>query len=157
VPPTDEPRPKMSKKIKIVISVLLVAVILGAALVLLLPKAAGKSINDAIVVSDQAVNHLQNKNSSALYGLATDSFKNATSMDQLNELLNSASQQLQGEEKVFAHKMLSNNGISVAAVVYNIPTSSGTKYVRIVLQKEGDAWRVINFRYADTPLDTTIE
>lgn len=106
-------------------------------------------------ISDQFINDIQSGKTSAAYGLTSNSFKEATSEDQLDQLIKNIGPALQGEEKVSGRSIeTSTSSLETAILVYDVKTQSGTSYIRVVLQKSGDNWQVVNFRADDKPLET---
>lgn len=109
-------------------------------------------------ISDQFVNAVQATDSSAAYALTSQSFQQATSSAQLDQVIQRVGPVLVGEEKVSGRAIQKSAGSAqTAVIVYSVQTSNGMKYMRVTLQKNGDAWQVVNFKSDDKPLDTKAE
>ncbi|MFZ1802047.1 MAG: hypothetical protein WAW62_00010 [Candidatus Saccharimonas aalborgensis] len=109
-------------------------------------------------VSDEFVNDVQSANTEAAYALTSEGFRGATSKDDLDAIIKQVSPALQGEEKTTARSVEAAAGSSQKAViVYTVDTSSGTKYIRVILEKNGDNWRVMSFRSSNSSLEAKIE
>lgn len=145
---------RIPKWLKIVGIVVLVIIALIVAIVIT-TTAATKAPQK---VSDQFVNEVQAGNANAAYALTSETFKEATSAEQLDDLIQQVGPLLVGEEKVTGRAIQKATGTPQTAVlVYEVETADGTNYMKIQLQKSGDVWQVISFRSDDAPLDTSIE
>ncbi|MBL8159668.1 hypothetical protein JNJ66_04375 [Candidatus Saccharibacteria bacterium] len=131
-------------------------VLIGGGIALLFAL-VGNATKDAEIVSNQVVNAIQAEDAGTIYDLASGDFKRATSEAQLEEIVSSISPALQGEESISGRTIKNDNGREMASIVYTIATGSGTVYVRVVLEKDGGEWRVINFRSSETPLKTEVK
>lgn len=143
--------PKWVKVIGIMLIVFIAVIIIAAVVTTSATKAPQK-------VSDTFVNNFQASNTKAAYDLTSDSFKTATTQEQLEKLIQRVGPVVQGEEKVIGRSIQKASGKSTTAVIlYSVNTSNGTKYIKVGLQKNGDVWQVVNFRSSDNPLDTKLE
>lgn len=152
--PVTKQKQRIPKWVKVigVILIVFVALIITAAIV---TAGATKAPQK---VSDTFVNNFQSSNTKAAYDLTSDSFKTATSQEQLEKLIQRVGPVVQGEEKVIGRSIQKASGKSTTAViVYSVNTLNGTKYIKVGLQKNGDVWQVVNFRSSDNPLDTKLE
>ncbi|MGB4758444.1 MAG: hypothetical protein WBP26_00110 [Candidatus Saccharimonadales bacterium] len=151
VSPAKKRFPTWLKIISIVVVVLVAAAIIVAVVVTGATKAPQK-------VSDQFVNELQAGNTSAAYALTSESFQEATSEEQLDNIIKQVSPAIRGEEKIterFIGKTLGSP--ETVVLVYTINTSNGSVYIKTQLQKNDDTWKIINFRSDDDPLEAKIE
>lgn len=149
--PSKKRFPKWLKIVVIIVLVFIVIIVVAAVTATTATKAPQK-------VSDQFVNYVQAGDTSAAYALTSKTFQQATTQDQLDQLVKRVGPQLQGEEKVSGRAIEKSTGVPQTAVlVYDVKTSNDTKYIKVELQKSGDVWQVINFRSSDKPLDTTVE
>lgn len=155
--PEAAPKKGMPKLLKIALIVGGVFVTLFIGLFVLLFVVLANSSKAIIQVSDAAISDIQGNDPSGLYTITTSEFQTATSQDELDAILEKTSPALQGTAKVTTTNVQSINGVEQAAVVYTISTSGGDRYVKVTLQKDGDAWKILGFRSSATPLDGTIE
>lgn len=154
----DTPKkPKIPKIVKIILLVFVGFFVLVALFIIGVTTLVNVQTKEAAKVSDQAVNDIQASDAQNLYGLTSDAFKSATSEEQLAATVSGISSQLQGTEQIVARKVQTSNGKTAAAIVYKVPTDKGVNYIRVVLGKEGDTWKVINFRADSTELEAVIE
>jgi hypothetical protein len=146
---TSAERKKLPKWVKIIIGVLIgIALLVGIAI-----WAVSASTKDAVAVSDQFITDMQANNASAAYKLTGPIFQKATSESQLKDIFDSASPDLQGSKRITGKSIRSEGKQRFAAIVYTIETSSGKRYARVVVQMDGDAWKVANIRTSEQPLD----
>lgn len=139
-------------KVIIAISGVILALIIAAVV------AAFSATKAPQKISDQFVNHIQAGDTRAAYALTSDVFRQAATQEQLDDLTAQIGPVLQGEERVTGRYIQKSTGSPPAAsLVYEVKTSNGTKYMRVVLQKNADVWQVSNFRSSDTPLEADIE
>ncbi|HSX05709.1 MAG TPA: hypothetical protein VLF69_04530 [Candidatus Saccharimonadales bacterium] len=149
--PTKKRIPTWLKVVGIIAVIFIVAIIVAVIVATTATKAPQK-------ISDQFVNDLQSSNSSAAYALTSKTFQQATTEEQLDNIIQRVGPVLQGQEKVTGRAIEKSAGMPETAVlVYTVKTSNGNKYIRTELQKSGGVWQVINFRSANNPLDTTVE
>lgn len=134
----------------IVVSLLILLVILVVGVVVFV----GNATSEAVKVSDKYVSDIQTNNPEDAYNLMSSAAQQATPKSDLQTAFSQVSSVLQGDKKITARKIVKSNGAEEAIVVYSINTSSGTKYIRVVLDKSGNEWKVLNFRSSDTALDT---
>lgn len=143
--------PKWLKIVGIIVAIFVVIIVIAAVTATTATKAPQK-------ISDQFVNEVQAGNTSAAYNLTSKTFQDATTQAQLDQLIKQVGPLLQGEEKVSGRAIEKSTGVPQTAVlVYDVETSNGKKYIKVELQKSGDAWQVINFRSSETPLDAEVE
>lgn len=146
---------KIIKIAAIVIGSFMVIVVLFIVAVFLL---VGNKTKDAEKVSNQFVNNLQAGDSDAIYAQTTPSFKKITSSDTNKQFVDTISPAIQGEEKITGRKIQSSAGNkSFTSIVYDIDTAKGTSYLRIVMEKDNDTWKVLNFRASETRLEAIVE
>lgn len=119
----------------------------------------GKSLASPQKISDQFLNDMQSGNKTDAYSLITSSFKQEAAPDVFGETVDKISPFLQGEEKKTGARIEKQTGSDAIAVfVYAITRSDGSKfYVKTELQKDGNDWRVLNFRTSASALETTVE
>lgn len=154
-PETKKRIPKWLKIVLIVFGCFIALAIIGAVIGGVVAVSATKAPQK---VSDQFVNDVQSGDTSAAYALTSSSFQGATSQDQLDTLIKRIGPLVQGQEKITGRTIAKSTGIPTTAVlVYSVPTSNGTKYIKTELQKNNSTWQIINFRSDDKPLDTTVE
>lgn len=156
-PTTELPtssRKRFPKWLKIVSAVLLFFTIVGAITYFVVMN----TTNAPKQISDQFVNSIQSGNTEESYKLTSNAFKEATSIDSLENIINQIRPSLQGEEKTIARSIKASTGNKdTAVIVYKVDTSEGSNYIKVVLQKNNDTWEVLNFRSSDTELDSSIE
>lgn len=117
------------------------------------------SLPDAVTVSDRMITAMVDQDAKTGYTLVSEQFKNETSEDELQLIFEQVGPLLGSpSDSVASEIQKSNDGTSRAVVLYE---SSGnedaTYYVRVVLEKTSDDWRIINFRTDDEPLELIIE
>lgn len=152
-PSAPEKKPK-NKLLVIVGAVVLGLLALFAALYFFVFSAT----SGATKVSDQFVAAIQKEDAAAAYALTSDAFKEATTQTEVESIFASVSPALQGSTSNNDRKVESRNGKTYSAIVYTVKTKdSGDKYIRVVLEKVGNDWKVINFRSSATKLEATIE
>lgn len=148
------PKKRVPKPLLIIGSIV---VVLAAILVIILVTVTGAT-EAPRKVSDQFVNDIQSSNTSAAYALTSEAFKQATSEEQLDQLVKGLSPVLQGEETITGRVIKkSTSGVQAAALVYSVKTTDGTKYIRVVLQETNNVWQVTNFRSSNQTIEATIE
>ena len=149
--PTKKRFPTWLKIVGAVIIVFVVIIIIAAVTATTATKAPQK-------ISDQLVTDVQTGNTSAAYALTSKTFQQATTEDQLDSLIKQVEPSLQGQATVTGRAIQKTSGAPETAVlVYTVKTSSGNMYIKVELQKSGNAWQVINFQPDNKPLDTTVE
>lgn len=115
-----------------------------------------RELNDAVNVGNTVISYIQQSKSAELYELTNEEFKTATSQHQLTLNLTNWSKDLSGTPTLLEKEMrTSSKGEKVAALVYSFDTKDGKRYMRVVTVLEDGSWRVINFRYSVTKLDTS--
>ena len=145
--------PKWLKILLIVIASFFVAVI---AFVVIITMVVGVQTKDAEVVSDKVIDAIQANDAADVYTETSSAFQEVTTQQELSALISSISPSLQGSEKIIARKSQTTNGVRSAAIVYEVPTSNGTEYVRVVLVDD-NGWKVQNFLVSATKLEADIE
>jgi uncharacterized membrane protein YvbJ len=152
--PTADPTLKKSIPRSLII---LVSVIAGfAAIVGGLLWFTTAVTKNATQVSDQVISAVQTNDPKKVYELSSDTFRASTSEEQLVEIMNSVSPAFQGTARITTRSIQKNaNGTQQAIIIYTVDTRSGKKYIRVVLQKKGSSWKVVNFRTSDKVLDTS--
>lgn len=167
VPPAaPQPQPQQApnavapkkRRIPLLIKIVAIVSIVFVAVLIIVFVVIGSATRAPQKVSDQFVNDVQSGDSSAAYALTNQTFQNATTQEELDSVVKRISPLLQGQEKVTNRAIEKSTGIPTTAVfVYEVKTSDGTKYMKVELQKDGDTWKVLNFKSASDPLDTKIE
>jgi hypothetical protein len=152
-PSAPEKRPK--NKLLVIVG----AVVLGLlALFAVLYFFVFSATSGATKVSDKFVAAIQKNDAAAAYALTSDAFKEATTQTEVESIFASISDALQGTTTNNDRKVESRNGKTYSAIVYTVKTKdAGDKYIRVVLEKVGNDWKVINFRSSASKLDATIE
>lgn len=108
--------------------------------------------SDAEKVSNALVADIQADNPGAAYQLTTPAFRQADSEAQVTQLIQQVSPALQGSAKVTGKYVTKTTGQpELAIIAYNIHTTAGTRYLRVVLQ-HNQGWQVRNFRASPKPL-----
>lgn len=156
IPPAT-PKKGMPTVVKVILIVSAVVFVLLAVGGFALFKFAGNTFRDVDKVSNALVNSIQANDTNAAYALTTNAFQEATSQEDLNALIEDIAPTVQSNEKITGRKLETQNGVTRAAVVYSIPSDNGTQYIRVVLEKEGDNWKVLNFVNSKNSLTATIE
>lgn len=126
--------------------------IIGAIGVFMLSMARGN-----VGVSDKFIADLQKNDAAAGYALTSDDFRSATSQAQLQSIFGSVSSPLQGSTSIRAQKSEKKDNKEYSAVVYTVKTKNGDKYIRVITQKVGSDWKVVNFRSSNKPLEAVLE
>jgi uncharacterized protein YpmB len=152
--PVGPRKSRFPKWLRIVFIVLGVIIVFIVAIFLFV----GNATKDAQKVSDQFVNDVQAGNTESAYALTSDSFRKATSQDQLQQLIEQAGPLLKGDEKITDRSVQKSTGAPETVVlVYTDKTSSATYYIRVQLEKNDNQWQVSGFRSDDKPLSTDLE
>lgn len=161
VPPAPQPAPAKSgfpKWLLFVIIGIVSLFVLIIVMVLVILKAASSSTAAPAAVGDKLLSSIQADDSNAVYALASDSFKTATSQSDTKSLVDGIAPDLKGTSTITGRKVETSNGKSLASIVYKVNSTSGdSAYLRVVLEKSGSDWKVVNFRTSKTALDATIE
>jgi hypothetical protein len=156
-PPPAAPKKGLPKFAKIIIGVVLGLIALTVIGVVALVLFVNSATQAPVDVSNKFFDNLQANKSEAAYELTSSSFKEATSEANLESLFDQISPFVTGEEKVTGKKIQASNGTSQAAVTYSVENAGETRYARVVLQKTGDKWEVINFKTSATELEAIVE
>jgi len=140
------------------LKVVLVLVAVGVVAVVLLIVGLVVLVNDstanAVKVSDRLVADIQADNAPAAYGLTSPGFRQVATESQLAQVMTRVSPALQGTTGIVDRAIAAATGHPTEAViVYTVHTSTGTKYIRVVLLDD-HPWQVLNFRSSSTPLNT---
>lgn len=129
------------KKKVIVISAIVIAIII------VITVTANTATQAPLKVSDQLVNNIQAKNSTAAYSLLSSEAKKIVNQDDFTTVVNQIGPILNSQEKVTSKEISGETGKAAAAkIVYEIKGSDGATYALIVnLTKENDEWKILNF------------
>lgn len=152
--PVDMAKKAAPKIAKIGLIAFGVFMVVMAIFIFVVVKFTNNATSDAVAVSDQMVNSIQADDANTAYSLASTTFKDSSSEADTEKLISGLSPLLQGEEKITGKKIQTSDGKTYSAIVYSIDDKV---YVRVVLEKEGSDWKVLNFRSSDTPLEAIVE
>lgn len=149
------PKPKWLKALMIAIPSILVALVLFIIGITLI---VNHSTRNAVKVSNTIVDSLQANDASTIIRLEATSFSSdGTTDDDIRNMVEALSPQVQGEEKIIAKHIESLNGQTSAAIVYSVtPANSSTIYIKITLTKESDVWKFARIDTSATKLDDSI-
>jgi hypothetical protein len=153
--PVNASKKGMPKWLKIVLISMSAFFVIVSILVFVIIKFVGNATADAVKVSDQAINAIQANDPDALYALLSEAGKKGSDQTEVTEETNRISPLLQGDESITARSAATNNGVATVTVDYQVTTSGGTKYIRIVLQKESGAWKVYQLVPSDVAFPST--
>jgi len=155
LPVAELPTKRRFPKWLIVVLSIFAALAVFVAVVSLIAASATK---DAQIISDKFIADVQSNSPDSAYSLTSDAFKKATSQDQLSSVITSAGPQLQGKFTITGRNIMKSSTIPETAVlVYSVNTTSGTKYIKTELQKNGNVWQIISFKSSNSALDTAVE
>ena len=158
LPPTrPTPSPSRPNKSKKKLLVIVAAIITLLAILAVVYFFLMNNTGNASATSDKFVSAIQKDDPEAAYNLTNNDFRQATNKSQVENIFNTVSPALQGKSKIIARKAETKNNKSYSAIVYSIETSNGTKYIRVVLQKDKNDWKVVNFRSSESKLEATVE
>lgn len=150
-PSSKKSLPKWLKIILGIIGVILIIIVVAITAAYFGTKAPQK-------ISDKFIDDIQAADTSSAYALTSSAFKQATSQDQLDQLIQNISPLSKGNEKVTGRSIEKSTGSpETAAIVYEIKNDSNTLYIRTILQKNDGEWQVVNFRSSETPLEAVVE
>jgi len=155
----NEPAPKKKapKALKIILGIIGTLILLGGVLVAVLFYVITQATAAPLKVSNAFVDAVQGGDSVAAYALTTDNFQKAASLERIATLVESTKAQIKGEEKVTGQSIKTENGTSSAAVTYLVTAQNKDVYMRVILKKDGDTWKVNTFKLDDEPIETTTE
>jgi len=153
----DEPVPKKKapKALKIVLGIVGLLILLGGVLVGVLFFVITQATAAPLKVSNSFVDAVQGGDSVAAYALTTDNFQKAATPERISALVESTKAQIKGDEKVTGQVVSTDNGTSSAAVTYAVNAQGKDVYMRVILKKDGDTWKVNNFKLDDEPIEAT--
>ncbi len=151
---------KSSGKKILLIGIMLVVIsiaIVAATLVYLRMQEA--SLPDAVAVSDRMITAMVDQDAKTAYTLVAEQFKNETSQDELQLIFEQVGPLLGSPtESTLSTIQKSDDGTVRAVVIYELPgNEDDTYYIRVILEKTPDDWRILNFRTDDQPLEAVIE
>ena len=155
-PTADAPPPRKSNTLKIVLIVIAACIV---AMVLLIGGCfllVNNATKDAQKVSDDFVAAVQAGDGAKAYSYTSPAFREATTQDQLDQLVQELSK-LVGKDKASPNgkgiNSSTDNG-TIAVFTYKL----GPLYFKTQIRDEDDGgWKVMNFRSSRKALDTTIE
>lgn len=152
--PPEPSQGGLPKWLKVVLIGVATLVIVGGVLFYI---GLNSGLAKATDVSNRLVNAVQANDAAGVSALTSDEFKEATPDEALTEYLNVVSPELQGEEQLTDKKIESDSDKTFAAIKYAIETSTGKRYIRVVLVENDGDWEVQNFRPSDVELELVIE
>lgn len=147
--PMPPAKKRLPKWLKIVIGVVAGIIVLVVAIVITTTMLT----NAPKQVADSFMKDLQTNDPSAAYALTASEFQAETSKAELATLFKDISPELQGSLSVYGRQISKgSDGVGHAVLLYSISTSSGKKYVRLVLYDKPNGWQVVSFHASDTEL-----
>ncbi len=106
-------------------------------------------------ISDQFVNAIQAKDSTAAYELTSDEFKQATSSQDMQTFVDSIGPKIQGDEKITDRTIQKSAGNATnATFIYTVDTPEGKIYIKTIVQETSGQWRIYNIKTDSNPLTT---
>ena len=164
-PPYEQmppPPPQRKRRTGRIILIVLVAMFVG--LVLLIGGCfllVNESTKDAQKVSDEFVTAVQAGDTAKAYALTGPSFREATSEADTAEFVKSISALVSKEPVSPTGKAINtstDNG-KIAVFTYKLKAAqgNGSVYFKTQIREEQDRWQVMNFRSAETALNTDVE
>jgi hypothetical protein len=156
-PPPAPKKRSVGKIIAIVAgAVVLTVVLFVVGLVLLVNESTG----DAQKVSDEFVAAVQANDGPRAYALTGAAFREATTEEQLSELVGRISALVTKDEVSPSGKAInaSTSSGKIAVFTYTIKGNNRADlYFKTQVRDEDDGWKVFNFRSSETELDTDVE
>ena len=157
-PPSQPPKRRTGRIILIVLGAMFVALVLliGGCFLLV-----NESTKDAQKVSDEFVAAVQAGDTAKAYSLTSPSFRAATSEADTAEFVKSISALVSKEPVSPTGKAINtstDNG-KIAVFTYKLKPAqgNGTVYFKTQIRDEQGRWQVMNFRSAETALNTDVE
>jgi len=156
---SDDPltKRKTPKPLKIILKIVAALIVLGAILAGVLFFVISQAVAAPLKVSNSFVDAVQGGDSVAAYALTTDNFQKAASPERMASLVEATKAQIKGEEKVTGQSAKTEDGASSAAISYAVTAQGKDVYMRVILKKDGDTWKVNHFKLDDEPIDATTE
>jgi hypothetical protein len=133
-----------------------IAILIGVTIWLVV----GKSTAEAQKVSDQLITAVQNGDGPAAYALTGPSFREATSEEELTELVTGLSTLVTKDEVSPSGKSInvSTGSGKIAVFTYTMDgTRDGSVYFKTQIRDEEGRWQVMSFRSSETELGTDVE
>lgn len=148
-PPVAKSRLKtMPKWFKVIAVLVLAALVLGA----ITFTVVSLGTKEAVRVGNRVVHDVQANDPADFYSLTSSGFRGASSQQDVSDILERTSPNLQGTVKMESKTLQKHTGSpQEAIIVYSVSTASGKKYIRLGLVKN-DKWQIQDYRSADQPL-----
>jgi hypothetical protein len=160
-PPQFAPPPPRKRRtgriiLLIVAGLITLFVVIGVGLYLFV----NESTKDAQKVSDQLITAVQTGDGAKAYALAGPSFRDATTEEELTELVKRLSTLVTKEKQSPDGKAItaSTDTGKIAVFVYTMKGASGRPvYFKTQIRDEDGRWQVLSFRSSETKLGTDVE
>ncbi len=153
-----KPKGKMPTWVKILLAAIAAVLVLGIAAVVGLFVLVGNATKAPVKVGDQLMSEIQSNDPTGVYAISSEAFKDATSEARLESFLDQISPRLQGKVTLVERNISTESGQEpLAVLVYSIETDDGTKYVKMILQKNGDTWQVYRFESSNSKPSASLE
>lgn len=154
-------KPNSSKRKKKTLWIIL-TIVVGLALFIGISFVATKYIittnssKAAVLVSDKVVVATINNQPDKLYELTGKTFRDETKKDDVVTVLKQVSPVLANADFTVVYKSITQEPgrNQMATVNYKLTTKQGTIYMRVLVEKESDGWKMVNFETQDTPFST---
>jgi uncharacterized protein YpmB len=109
---------------------------------------------DAVKTSNKFVAVVQSGDTAAAYKLISQSFKEITSRDDFDKLVNIASPKVQGETTIVGREARQNVGEpTMVKINYAVETNNGTRHITVFLEKVDREWQVNGVNFPEISLD----
>jgi hypothetical protein len=114
----------------------------------------GSVAKDAIVVSDKVVVATINNKPNDVYALTGVTFQKSSSLEDVVAVLNQVSPLLVNGNYTVVNKSVdkSSGSNQTATIDYRITSKDGTFYMRVLLEKQTDGWKMVNFQTDSKPI-----
>jgi hypothetical protein len=154
MPVTAKPKKPIPKWVQFLVLGIVLFVALLITLSVFIDQEVDDKTKEAVVVSNQVVNDIQNNDVDAVYAITTSFFQQDATKEQLAEIFNKVSPLLQGNEEIYGKKIQTiKDGKEQATILYKIDTTDGTVYIRVILQNDGTTWKLAGYTSSDTSFD----
>lgn len=158
IQPITQPAKKSPIK-KIIFISLGIAAFLTVLIVLFFVYIFG-AVNNAtaapLSASDSFIKTIESGNSATAYTKTSGAFQAVESQAKLADFISKYNSEINSNYTVVISKKVSNsNGVQTATIIYNVQNKSTAKnqYLRVVLEKEGNDWKVKNIEYQANPFE----
>lgn len=158
IQPATQPVKKSPIK-KIIFISLGIAAFLTVLIVLFFVYIFG-AINNAtaapLSASDSFIKIIESGNTATAYTKTSSAFQAVESQAKLADFISKFNSEINPNYTVVISKKISNsNGVQNATIIYNVQnkTTAKNQYLRVVLEKEGNDWKVKNIEYQANPFE----